>query len=135
MKTTSARDAQATNDASTKPAEQSPPAPAADAAALVRAWTRLLDLELNLARRSLHWLLLGAIAVPVIGLSAWLGLSVLIVVSVQAYTQSWLLATLFGAGVQFLALACLFQQLRRWARDLSLPRSRAALTRAMEKMS
>jgi hypothetical protein len=135
MKATPARDAQAANDAPTNPAEESPTAPATDAAALVRAWTRLLDLELNLARRSLRWLLIGAIAVPVIGLSAWLGLSVLLVVFMQAYTQSWLLASLFGAGVQFLVLALLFHQLHRWAHDLSLPQSRAALARAMEKMS
>ena len=50
-------------------------------------------------------------------------------------TLNWVLALLLGAGVQLLALAILLRQLRRWARDLTLPQSRAALVRAMEHMS
>lgn len=102
---------------------------------LLHAWSRLLTLELALARDSLLRLIIGWIAATVIAFSAWLGLDALLVALVQTYTNSWSLALAVGAGLQLLALAILQHHLRRWARDLTLPRSRAALTRAMERMS
>jgi hypothetical protein len=71
----------------------------------------------------------------VAALSAWLSLSSLLVALAHLYTNSWLLALLFGAGTQSLALAILVRQLQRWASDLTLPQSRAALVDAMERMS
>lgn len=105
------------------------------AAGLGRAWIGLLDVELALARHSLRWLLIGAIAVPVVGLSAWLGLSALLVAVLQVGTSSWWLALLIGTGVQLLALTLLLHRLRRWARDLMLPQTRAALVHAMARLS
>lgn len=107
----------------------------ANAVDVVSAWCDLLSRELALAHRSVRWLLVGAVVVPVVGLSAWLSLSVLLVALVHEYTSSWLLALLLGTGVQMLALAILVNRLQHWARDLSLPQSRAALVRAMERMS
>ena len=101
---------------------------------LLRAWSRLLNLELALAQRSLRWLLVGTLAVPVVGLGAWLGLCTLLVAVAHIYTDNWLLAVLIGAGAQFLALGLMLQQLRRWMRDLTLPESRAALARAAERI-
>lgn len=101
---------------------------------LLRAGLRLLSLELTLAFRSLRWLLVGVIAVPVVALSAWIGLCALLVAVAHLYTGNWLLALLIGAGAQFLALGLMLQQLRRWARDLTLPQSRAALVRVTERM-
>jgi hypothetical protein len=121
--------------AATEPCEDSVIPSAGGAAGLLRAWAHLLNLELVLAQRSLHRLLLGTIAVPVIGMSTWLSVSALLVVAIHAYTDSWLLALLLGAGAQSLALALLLQQLRRWTRDLGLPQSRAALARALARMS
>jgi len=108
---------------------------ATDAADVVSGWAGLLDLELALAQRSLRWLLIGAIALPVAGLSAWLSLNAVLVAGIHVYTSNWLFALLLGVGVQVLALAILLRQLRRWARDLTLPQSRAALVHAMERMS
>ncbi|MHB8448682.1 MAG: hypothetical protein ACYC9P_12245 [Rudaea sp.] len=102
---------------------------------LLRAWLRLFNLELAMAFRGLRWLLVGAIAVPVVALSAWMGLCALLVAAAHLYTGNWLLALLIGAGTQLLALGLLLQQLRRWARDLTLPQSRAALVRAKERFS
>ncbi len=101
---------------------------------LLRAGSRLLNLELALAQRSLRWLLVGTLAVPVVGLGAWLGLCALLVAVAHIYTDNWLLAVLIGAGAQFLALGLMLQQLRRWVRDLTLPESRAALARAAERI-
>ncbi|MGA9333562.1 MAG: hypothetical protein WBV39_04725 [Rudaea sp.] len=134
MKLTSTREAPAANDPCAAAEESVTTAPAV-AAELVGAWTRLLAVELKLARRSLGWLLIGAIAVPVIGLSVWLGFCVLLVAGMQMYTQSWILASLFGAGVQLLGLTILLCQLHCWAHDLALPQSRAALARVLEKLT
>lgn len=108
---------------------------AARATNVVSAWASLLCLEAVLAQRSLRLLLFGAIALPVVGLSAWLGLSAILVALAHMYTHGWLLALLFGFGLQLLAFALLLNQLRCWARDLTLPRSRAALVHAMERMA
>lgn len=102
---------------------------------LLRAWSGLLNSELALARQSVRLLLLGALAVPIIALGAWLGLCALLVALAQMYTHSLVLALLIGAAVQVLALAVLLRRLRRWSHDLTLPQSRAALLRAVEKMS
>lgn len=135
MSTAPVREPSAANDATATPGEESPVSLATTVADLVHAWANLLNLEVALARRSLRWLLIGAIAVPVISLSAWLGLSALLVAFMYMYTRSWLLALLFGSGVQCLALAIVLRQLRRWVRDLTLPQSRASLAQAMDRMS
>jgi hypothetical protein len=124
--------------ASTSHATAAPETIAATAggvADLLRAWSSLLESEMALARSSIGWLLIGAILVPVAALSTWLGLDALFVAVARTYTNSLVLALLLAFGVQLLALALLSYQLRRWMRDLTLPHSRAALARAMEKMS
>jgi len=121
--------------ATTEPDADSIGALATDAADVVSTWAGLLDRELALARRSLRWLLIGAIIVPVAFLSAWLSLNALLVALAHWYTHSWLLALLLGTGMQLLALAISLNQLKRWTRDLTLPQSRAALVHAMERMS
>jgi hypothetical protein len=135
MKAAPPAEAPASNDADAGPAEEQVASQAASVADLLRAWTTLLNFELILARRSLRWLLIGVIAAPVIGLGTWLGLCALLVATAQAYTHDWALALLLGSGVQLLALAILLHRLRCWAHDLTLPQSRAALARAMERMS
>ncbi|MEO8803048.1 MAG: hypothetical protein ABI304_03540 [Rudaea sp.] len=125
------------------PASEDTAAPAPDAVApaiaaamnWVGAWSSLLNREIALARRSLHWLLVGAIALPVIALSAWLGLSALLVAVVHIYISSWALAILIGVAAQVVVLVTLLRWMRRWLRDLTLPQSRAALVQAMERMT
>lgn len=134
MSTAPVGEPSAANVATATPGEVSPVSLATTVANLVHAWASLLNLEVALARRSLRWLLIGAIAIPVICLSTWLGVSALLVAFMYMYTKSWLLALLFGCGVQCLALAIVLRQLRRWVRDLTLPQSRASLTQAMERL-
>ena len=134
MKATPERAPPAAGDAAATPPEDLRTPLASDAADVISAWASLLNLELALAQHSLRWLLIGAIAVPIVGLSAWLSLSALLVSLSHIYTNSWLLAVLLGSGVQLLALEILLNRLQRWARDLTLPQSRAALVHAMERM-
>jgi len=124
-----------TQDPAVAPSDDSIARLSVAAAGLGRAWIGLLDVELALARRSLRWLLIGAIAVPVVGLSAWLDLSALLVAVLHVGTNSWWLALLLGTGVQLLALTLLLHRLRRWTRDLMLPQSRAALAHVMARLS
>jgi hypothetical protein len=114
----------------TKSAPQEAVSAASGAAQLVRAWSILLQSELAVARDSIRWLLVGAVVTPVVALGAWLGLNALLVAAAQLYTGSLVLALLLTCGVQLLALGLLLNQLRRWARELTLPHSRAALARA-----
>jgi len=128
------------NDTRTESENRADPAaeptdPVATGVNLLGAWSALLNSELALAQHSLRLLLLGALAVPVIGLGAWLGLCALLVALAQMATGSLALALLVGVAVQMLALLVLVRQLRRWSHDLTLPQSRAALLRAVGKMS
>jgi len=118
-----------------EPAADSIGALAADAADVMSAWAVLLTRELALAQRSLRWLLIGTIIATVAALGMWMSLSALLVAFAKLYTDSWVMALLLGTGLQALALAMLLRQLRSWARELSLPQSRAALVHAMEGMS
>jgi Na+/proline symporter len=101
---------------------------------MVQAWAGLLHQEWALAQRSLRWCLIGAIALPVAALGVWLGLSTLLIAAAYTWSNNWMVALLFGTGVQVLVFALLLRQLRRWGRDLTLPQSRAALVHAMERM-
>jgi hypothetical protein len=102
---------------------------------VISAWAKLVQLELALAQHNLGWLLVGAIVVPVAALGVFISLTALLVAGAHMYTNSWLLALLLSAGVQLLALAILLNQLRCWARDLTLPESRATLIHAVERIA
>ena len=134
MNATGEHTAPAANDAASLAAEDLLTPLATGAVEVVSAWAALLKLELLLAQRSLRWLLIGAILVPVAALGTWLSLSALLVALAHLLTHSWLLALLLGSGVQLLAIAVLLDQMQRWARDLSLPQSREALVYAMKRM-
>jgi hypothetical protein len=101
---------------------------------VVQAWARLLDLELALAHRSMRWLAVGALALPIVGLGVWFASSALGVVLVHAATGNWVQALALAALGQALALALLLRALRGWLRDLTLPQSRAALRQVMERL-
>jgi len=135
MNATPERAALAAGDAFATPSEDLLKPLVTSAADVVSAWASLLNLELALAQRSLRWLLIGALVVPLAALSAFLSLSALLVAGAHMYTNSWPLALLLGAGVQLLAFAILLDQLQRWAHDLTLPQSRAALVHAMKCMA
>src|SRR5947199_6939111 len=90
---------------------------------VVRAWSTLLESEWLLARRSVSRLLLGALALPVVGLGVWFALNALLAAVMQIYTQSLVLSLLLVCGLQLAALALLLHLLRRWMRDLTLPQS------------
>jgi hypothetical protein len=108
---------------------------AASGSQLLRAWVDLFDREFRLARRSLLYLVVSAVVFPIIAFSAWLALSAALVGILERFTGGWLSALSAVAGVQLIAIGILLLLMRRWWRDLTLPQSRAALVRAMERLS
>ncbi len=95
----------------------------------------LFAAEMALARNSLRALLIGALFFPVLALSAWLALVALFANAVHIFSGSWLFASLVVTIVQVLLILLLLRLLRRWSRDLTLPQSRAAISRVLERTS
>jgi Putative Actinobacterial Holin-X, holin superfamily III len=108
---------------------------AASGSQLLRAWVDLFDREFRLARRSLLSLVVSAVLLPVIVFSAWLAINAALVGVLERFTGGWLSAISATAAIQLIAIGTLVLLMRRWWRDLSLPQSRAALVRAMERLT
>lgn len=102
---------------------------------LLLRWYALLEVEVALARNSLRSLLLGSLALPVLALAAWLSIVAVLAQAAHALLHSWPGALLAVTFVQLALILLLLRSLRRWWRDLTLPQSRAALIRAMQRLS
>ena len=98
---------------------------------IAHCWCTLLKMEMASARRNLRALVISALVLPVLARSEWLSLIALISVAIHRFTGSWLL----GAILQVSLLTLLLRFWLRWALNFTLPQSRAALRRAMERMS
>lgn len=117
--------------------EESSPAPApedlalnealAHALGVVKAFAKLLDAEIDLARCSMRALLIAALVLPIATVGLWLCLIATAIAALQMLGLSWLAAVALCTCVQVAAIFLLLSQMRRWGRDLSLPKSRAVL--------
>jgi hypothetical protein len=107
---------------------------ATDTSNYVRAWSSLLASETRLAGASLLRLVFALLVVPALALGILLSVDALLATSLQHWLQSWVISV---AIVLLLNIGCLFGLLvaiRRWWRNLSLPRSRAAFAQMLERM-
>jgi len=116
-----------------------PPGAAPDARVLaaslvraLRAWHTLLQAEIDNARQSLRALAIGALIAPVLLLGLWFSALALLLIALQAAGLGWLGAAALTCALQIGLLWLLFRSVRRWARELSLPRSRAILLQLTE---
>ena len=107
---------------------------ARDAGAYARALGHLALSEAALARINLVRLLLLALAVPAIVFGILLGVDALLAALALRLFGDWAFAVLGVLVVNAGLLALTLLLLRRWWRSLSLPRSRAALTRVLESL-
>lgn len=105
---------------------------AQDAAGYARALGHLALSEAAVARINLVRLLLLALAVPAIVFGILLGVDALLAALAMRLFSDWTLAVVCVLVVNAALLALTLVLLRRWWRSLSLPRSRAALARALE---
>jgi|GEM_PF-3174854 len=105
---------------------------ARDAAAYARALGHLALSEAAVARINLVRLLLLALAVPAIVFGILLGIDALLAALALRLFSDWTVAVVCVLVVNVVLLLLTLVLLRRWWRSLSLPRSRAALARAIE---
>ena len=108
---------------------------AIDTTDYVRAWSALFASEARLAGISMVRLAIGAIVAPAVALVVCISADALFVTLLQLWWGNWAAAT--GAVVVFNIL-CFFGLLlamRRWWRNLSLPRSRNALGHLLERLA
>ncbi len=99
---------------------------------LVKAWLVLLEREAALAKKSLVWLMVGTLVLPIFIIGVWIGMIAACASLIQHLTGGWSSAILITTALQFFTLALLLYKMRRWWRDLSFPQSRAALIKTME---
>jgi uncharacterized membrane protein YqjE len=97
-----------------------------------RAWGNLFLSETALAKTNLLKLLLVALLVPAVALSVLLCLDALMAALLHGWLQNWIYASAIVFLLNALGLLAMFWRLLGWWRTLTLPRTRAALSRLME---
>jgi uncharacterized membrane protein YqjE len=97
-----------------------------------RAWGSLFLSEAALAKTNLFKLLLIALLVPAVALSSLLCLDAVLAALLHSLLQNWIYAILIVFVMNLLGLVAMYWLLRGWWRTLTLPRTRAALSRLME---
>lgn len=94
-----------------------------------RAWLQLAVDEAALAKTNLVRLLVVGLMVPAMATAALVGVDALGAALLQSWLRSWTIATAIVAAVNIAVLLAMGWVLWRWSKTLSLPKSRAALSR------
>jgi hypothetical protein len=90
--------------------------------------------EVEIARGSFTRLLIAGALIPVFLLTIWAALNLLLGALVARWLQDWLYGYLAILIVNVALVTVFVIGVKRWKRDLTLPRSRAALARLLEKI-
>lgn len=90
--------------------------------------------EIEIARGSFTRLLIAGALIPVFLLTIWAALNLLLAALVARWLQDWLYGYIAILIVNGALVTAFVIGVRRWKRDLTLPRSRAALARLLEKL-
>jgi len=108
---------------------------AIDTTDYVRAWSALFASEARLAGISMVRLAIGAIVAPAVALVICISVDALLAALLQKWWHDWAAST--GAVVVFnvICFVGLLFAMRRWWRNLSLPRSRNALGHLLERLA
>lgn len=128
--------------------QQSPPAPqsapvdaasigdlARDTSAYLHAWSELVISETRLARASLVRLAFAALVVPALVLSICVAANALGAAVLNRWLGDWSSSLAIVLSLDVVGMGVLLWAMRRWWRNLSLPRSREALTHLIQRMS
>ncbi|HEX3896924.1 MAG TPA: hypothetical protein VHW73_11995 [Rudaea sp.] len=129
------------------PPETSPPAETGEAAQeaslrdiahegieYLRNFAQLFLGEVEIARGSFTRLLIAGALIPVFLLTIWAALNLLLAALVARWLQDWLYGYLAILIVNGALVTAFVLGMKRWKRDLTLPRSRAALARLLERV-
>jgi len=90
--------------------------------------------EIEIARGSFTRLLIAGALIPVLLLTIWATLNILLAALVARWLQDWMYGYVAILIVNVALVAAFVIGVKRWKRDLTLPRSRAALARLLEKL-
>ena len=107
---------------------------ALDTSHYVRAWSALFASETRLAGASMLHLVFAALVVPALALMICATLDALLAALLQRWVHDWPSSIGIVLCVDLAALYGLVRAMRGWWRDLSLPRSRAALVQLFEHL-
>lgn len=100
----------------------------------LRAWSELFGAEAQLARICVNRLLLAAVLVCFLVFGIVVTGNVLTAAILQSWLHDWASAVAFTLLLNFVALVGVLLAMRRWWRNLTLPRSRRALRELMQHL-
>jgi hypothetical protein len=106
-----------------------------DTSSYVHAWTTLLGSETQLARVSAVRLAFAALIIPALALAICITFDAFVAALLNRWLHDWSSCIAIVLFADLAALCCLLLGMRRWWRNLSLPRSRRALTQLLERMA
>jgi hypothetical protein len=105
-----------------------------DSSEYLRAWSVLFVAETRLARTSALRLAFAALVIPVLVLAICITVDALIVTLLNRWLHEWSLCIAITALLDLAGLCVLLVAMRHWWHNLSLPRSRGALTHLLGRM-
>jgi len=108
---------------------------ASDSSDYVRCWSALVASETRLAQVSIVRLVFAALVLPALALVVFVSTDALLACILERLTADWSTSIGITVVVNLCCLYGLIVAMRAWLRNLSLPRSRRALTRLMERMA
>ena len=100
----------------------------------VRTLLHLFLGELQIARGSFVRMLVAGALIPVFLLTIWTALNLLVAASVSRLLNDWIYGYLSVLLLNGILVWLSVMALKRWKRDLTLPRSRDALARLLERI-
>ena len=106
-----------------------------DTSDYVSAWSALLASETRLARVSAVRLMFAVLVFPALALGICITLDTLGVTLLNRWLQDWSSSVAIVLCTNLIGLCALLAGMRRWWRNLSLPRSRGALTHLLERLA
>jgi hypothetical protein len=108
---------------------------AQDTSDYVRAWSALVASETRLATASALRLVFAALVIPALALAIYIIVDALIVAVLDHWLHDWASGIAITLLLNLAGLFALLAFMRRWWRNLSLPRSRGALTRLLQHIA
>lgn len=108
---------------------------AKDTSQYVQAWSKLLASETRLAQASIGRLVLALLVAPALVLAICITFDALLVSLLQRWLHDWSSCMAIVLVLNLAGLFGLIYAMRRWWRNLSLPRSRSALSHLLERMA
>ena len=100
----------------------------------VRTLLHLFLGELQIARGSFVRMLVAGALIPVFLLTIWTALNLLVAATVSRLLNDWIYGYLSVLLLNAILIWLSVMALKRWKRDLTLPRSRDALARLLERI-